>query len=51
MSAPGTPPLPKRRYYLEGDDEEDPLYKEWWMACFADALQGAKNFSDSMFKK
>ena len=56
MAAPGTPPLPnnKRRnntsslYYLEGDnDEDDPFYKEWWMACFADALQGAKNLSDT----
>jgi hypothetical protein len=45
MSAPGTPPLPtKRRYNLEGEvDEDDPLYKEWWMSCFGDALQGAKN--------
>eukprot|EP00529_Nitzschia_sp_RCC80_P026136 CAMPEP_0113493624 /NCGR_PEP_ID=MMETSP0014_2-20120614/28686_1 /TAXON_ID=2857 /ORGANISM="Nitzschia sp." /LENGTH=340 /DNA_ID=CAMNT_0000387489 /DNA_START=431 /DNA_END=1453 /DNA_ORIENTATION=+ /assembly_acc=CAM_ASM_000159 len=53
MTAPGTPPLPNKRrsssfYYLEGDnDEDDPFYKEWWMACFADALQGAKNLSDT----
>lgn len=42
-TAPGTPPLPKRRYNLEGEEEEDPLYKEWWMSCFGDALQGVKN--------
>jgi len=41
-SDPGTPPLPKRKQFIDGvlmEEEDDVWYKEWWMSCFPDAFK------------